>query len=256
MADALDLGSSAGNGVRVRPPPLAYRKGGRAEGRNCSGRAGRGSGECDRTVGENLSLPKWFSPTHDIADLCSLASHRQNRRCREGGAMKRTVLFAIGVVIGASLATAPGNAQDKPRFRAPPGWELANLSETRSTSILEFVPKGQPVQNWQELFSFLHGPRPRNSRAVRETFEQLRALREQRCPGVTEWEVLSEDVTSLVYLSRMTGSCDGKPPEFDVVRLLHGRRTFVRAAYSSRSEIADSTRQSWLSLLNEVALVR
>jgi hypothetical protein len=171
--------------------------------------------------------------------------------------MGKTALSVAAMAILAAAMGAPqALAQDNLRFFAPAGWEVANSRDGRSTSRLEFVPRGETIHNWRGMFSVVHSRRAKDQRTPRESLELLRELREKRCSGVTTWTVLHEDDRSLTYETAMSGRCDGNPPEFEVVRLIHGRSTWVRVAFVSRVEIDAGMRESWVGLLNRVELVR
>jgi len=157
------------------------------------------------------------------------------------------VLFALGT--GAQ-------AQENLKFLPPPDWALANTQQTRDELLMEFVPKGEKIDNWTELLTFQQLRRGRESPSPREFYESVKQVRDKRCPGLTEWAIVEEAEGALLYEWKTTGLCENQPPQSELVRLIFGRNTGYRIAFTTRSPLTSETRTKWIEWLRGLSLSR
>jgi hypothetical protein len=121
---------------------------------------------------------------------------------------------------------------------------------------MEFVQKGEKIDNWTELLTMQQLRRTRGMSSPREFYESAKQLREQRCPGLTEWTIVEETEAALLYEWRTTALCENQPPQSELVRLLFGRKTVYRVAYATRTSWTPDIRTRWLEWLRGVSLTR
>jgi hypothetical protein len=68
------------------------------------------------------------------------------------------------------------------------------------------------------------------------------------------WEVLHEEPNTILYQWRTTGSCKNQLPQWEVARVLLGRKAVYRVAYTTVTELSSETRSTWIEWLNSVSL--
>ena len=146
--------------------------------------------------------------------------------------------------------------QENLQFRPPPDWELGHTQQTKDLMVMEFVRKGEAVESWTELLTLHQFRRGKNSQTFRESYEGLKAIWEQRCPGLTEWRILDETEGLFVYEWKTTGACVGHQPQTELVRLIFGRKTGYRVGYNTRRELTAEMRATWREWLNAISLGR
>ena len=154
------------------------------------------------------------------------------------------------------LTAGQVNAQENLNFKPPPDWDLANTQQTRDQLLLEFVRKGEKIDNWTELLTLQQFRRGRGSPPPRGFYESLRQTREKNCPGITEWTVLEEAESVLLYEWKTTAACEKQPPQSELARLIFGRNTGYRAAYATRAPLTPEVRTKWLEWLGGLSMGR
>jgi hypothetical protein len=164
----------------------------------------------------------------------------------------------VCLVLFVVVLTPPGLAgQESLRFAPPPDWAPGNTQQTRDQLLMEFVKKGETIDNWTELLTMQQLRRKRGASSPREFYESARQMQEKRCPGSNEWAVVVEEGdAALVYEGKLTTACDTNPPQSELVRLLFGRNTIYRVAYTTRAPWTPEVRAKWLAWLSEVSLNR
>ena len=167
----------------------------------------------------------------------------------------RTPLLLLALLLS---ALSDGYAQENLHFQLDSTWEMdpANVSEVPNQYlIMEFVKKGQRIDNWTELVTIQNFNKKWGRGNARETYEALREVRESRCAGATQWEVLSEDKTSILYES-IARDCGDQPNQRELVRLLFGRNNRYRVSYATKGDLGTDQRAAWIGWLSALALVR
>lgn len=144
----------------------------------------------------------------------------------------------------------------EPALLPPPEWEPGNTRQTRDELLMEFVKKGEKIDNWTELLTMQQFRRARGPSSLREFYESAKQVREKRCPGLAEWTIVEEAEATLLYEWKMIGVCENQPPQSELVRLLLGRNTAYRVAYTTRSAWTPEIRTRWLEWLRGVSLIR
>jgi hypothetical protein len=93
------------------------------------------------------------------------------------------------------------------------------------------IREGDDINNWQELFTIetiaTEGPRLPPDDFLRE----IQALRENKCPGVTKWNVLTHDSRSILYEWQAT-PCLGWPDQHEIARVIYGEHDIFQLRYT------------------------
>ncbi len=120
-------------------------------------------------------------------------------------------------------------------------------------NIIEFVLKGETVQNWSELLTIQSFANTRGSAHV--FFEALKAFREKECPGTTAWNVIDKDERSILYEWRAK-PCAGYPEQHEISRIIDGKWNRFRIAYTAKvSEIPAETREAFVKSMSDATVV-
>jgi hypothetical protein len=176
--------------------------------------------------------------------------------------MRTWILVAGAVAVATSAIVAlPARgaiaAQENLALRPPPDWELGEPpSQTKDYLIMEFVKKGEKIDHWTELITMQQFRRTKSSPAPRALYENVKALREKACPGVTEWNIIEESDGALLFEWRTTADCQSHPPQSELVRLIFAKRTYYRVGYNTRGELTAEARTTWLDWLRGLSLIR
>lgn len=176
--------------------------------------------------------------------------------------MREWIVVAGAATLTASVILAlptrdASGAQENLAFLPPPNWEMgAPPSQTKDYLIMEFVKKGEKIDNWTELITLQQFRRTRSSPSPREFYEGAKALRDKACPGLSEWQIVEEKDGTLLYEWRTTGNCQGLPPQSELVRLIFARQTYYRAAFTTRAPLATEDRTVWMEWLRGLSLRR
>jgi hypothetical protein len=155
------------------------------------------------------------------------------------------------------LSVPPGGWCAALTTKVPTCWTLAEPPhQTKDTLLMEFVREGDAIASWRELITMQQFRRNKNSPSPREAYDSMKARRTERCPGVTQWQVVEENEAGLTYESHTTGPCEAHPPETELARFIYAKRTWYRVAYVTRSDLAPEARQEWMGWLRGLELAR
>lgn len=154
------------------------------------------------------------------------------------------------------LAPSNVSAQENLNFRPPQGWTPGNVQETKDQLLMELVKAGETVANWTELLTVQQFRRSSGSPSPREFYDQLRAVREARCPGVSEWRIVAEETATVLYEWNTSGPCDSQPAQWEIARLIFAQKTGYRVAYTTRTQPTAEVRSTWTDWLQRLSLGR
>lgn len=71
---------------------------------------------------------------------------------------------------------------------------------------------------------------------------------------MTEWSIVGEERESVLYEWHTTDVCEGQPIQWELARLVFGRNTGYRVAYTSRAQPTAEMRATWIEWLRGVSL--
>jgi TPR repeat protein len=127
------------------------------------------------------------------------------------------------------------------------GWRVGHYSARPNLgSIMEFVREGDDIESWQELLTLQLFTTSWGGRSPEATLNSLKAMREVQCPGVTQWEVIGQDATSILYEWR-SGQCRGWPAQHEIAKIIYGKTARIRIAYTAKTdELNSEERTEWV----------
>ncbi len=139
---------------------------------------------------------------------------------------------------------------DQNRWR--PGYRSLNLVQ----SLTEFIPTGQSMQKWSELYTIQRIHRLRAKKSPSELMREIEANLKKANPAV-EFRVLEERDGDVLFHWRDVGDEKKKRlPQHEIVRLVAGQRDIYRLAYTRRvAQIAAEDAKNWVSILGQAKLV-
>lgn len=173
---------------------------------------------------------------------------------RRAGAVFVALAAPLGALLLAACAAAPGG-REALVFDLDGGWRIGDFKEVPSTyGITEFVREGDAIGYWRELVTvqnFSGAPQESPEKAL----ERLRIVHDRDCPGASEWSVISGDAASILYEWR-SRPCLGYPSLHEVARIVDGRRSRFRIAYTKRApEMSAEERARWIAWAAKAGVV-
>ena len=132
-------------------------------------------------------------------------------------------------------------------------WEHGYTQEVKGKyRIVEFVPKGESVEDWSELITIQTFTK--KSGSPEAFLNQQKTLREKKCPGVTIWNVIAKDERSILYEWKAK-PCAGWPDQHEITRILYGKWNLWRIAYTAKvQEISTEKRNIWIQTLSKAVI--
>jgi len=159
-----------------------------------------------------------------------------------------TVVSLLYLVGSVGVATAKGKKDDLD-FVIDPGWKIAYRGETKNLYIIEYVPKGDDIENWKELFTYQNGGKNHFEHSPEKMLNALKAQREKECPGTTEWTVIEQTENSILY-EWQAKPCLSWPEQHEIARIIFGKYNWFLLHYVAKvHELAPDTRTKWIKLL-------
>lgn len=157
-----------------------------------------------------------------------------------------------------STAQYHGIGDEHMSFSLPPTWQPSHSNETKSHLLIELVHAGDDINNWKELVSIQNDSResvaPSSPQAF---FDDLKALREKTCPGITLWNVIQQDEYSILYEWQLTAPCTGAPSaaqaaeQHEIARVVYGKYNVFELRYAAKGlSLSSEERAKWISRLS------
>ncbi len=157
-------------------------------------------------------------------------------------------LFATGA--------APGAERETITYEMDPGWKIGNSQGTKHYSIMEFIPEGDDIQNWKELFTVQNFTGRWGESSPEETMNALKAKREKNCPGTTQWNVIDKNKDSILF-EWQAKPCLGWPEQHEIARILYGKYNRWYLRYTAKVyQLPQETRAKWVKILSEAFIRR
>jgi|SRR6202142_90595 hypothetical protein len=153
--------------------------------------------------------------------------------------------------VGAPAAKAQNEGLD---FKLDADWKIASHSETFGLLTLEFIRKGEDINDWKELFTYQNGELARKHHTPEETLSSIKALREKECPGVTTWSVIEQNASDILY-EWHAKPCRGWAEQCEIARIIDGNQNLYILHYAARvHEIAPDTRAQWIKTIADATV--
>ena len=157
---------------------------------------------------------------------------------------------------GLSHTIANANNKLEIEFDDQSRWRLGYRSVDRIQSLTEYIPAGQAVGTWNELYTIQRIHNLAKTQTPSEMMKNIETNLKQANPDV-EFVVLSERDGDVLFHWRDVGSkLKKRKPQHEIVRLLAGDRDIHRLAYAQRvAQIPPETAKNWATILSQANLV-
>jgi hypothetical protein len=131
-------------------------------------------------------------------------------------------------------------------------WEIASVHEGHLPLMIEFIRKGDDINNWKELFTYQNFAKGKQT--PEEFLNKLKAAREKECPGATVWNVIEQNESSILYEWRAK-PCLGWPEQHEVARIILGNHNLFVLHYVAKvPELAPDTRTKWIKTFHDATV--
>ena len=132
-------------------------------------------------------------------------------------------------------------------------WVSTNRIERGGHVTIEFLRHGDDIDHPKERFAYENGIL-RGKRTPEEEFNIIKGDTEKECPGATDWNVVSQDESSILYESQ-SKQCSGRADNHTIIRIIHGRHNFFTLIYVSMGRDLDPvTRTKWIGILQDASV--
>jgi hypothetical protein len=132
-------------------------------------------------------------------------------------------------------------------------WVSVSTREHGGNVTIEYLRRGDDPQHPKEHFVYENG-NLRGKHTPVEEFEIIKADTEKRCPGATEWNVIAQDESSILFESQ-SKQCLGVPGSHVITRIIHGKHNFFALVYISMGDgLEAATRTKWIGTLQDASV--
>jgi hypothetical protein len=137
-------------------------------------------------------------------------------------------------------------------------WHIAHKSavyrkEGYAVAITEYVPPGQTIHNWAELFTVQSFYGAQEQMNVEQAKRFLKEEVTQRCPNIV-WDILRQDFNEFFYEWRAVG-CAAVEDQHELARLVFGKTAMHRIAYTVKQpQMPVATQRQWMERLSAAAI--
>lgn len=160
--------------------------------------------------------------------------------------MKRLIPLAAFVCFLLVVGAAAGE-NEVLNFELGLDWKAANNVERRGRVLIEYVRRGDDINNWKELFTYQNFGLRGKHQTPEEELNALKALREKECPGATEWNVLEQNENSILY-EWQAKPCLGWPEQHEIARIIFAKHNLFFLRYTAKVQQLDpETRTQWIN---------
>ena len=154
----------------------------------------------------------------------------------------------------AGWSTSAMHAQEVLHYRLPDTtWSVkpAKVLEQKYISAYTHVRNGQQIDSATEVVTLMNWTPRLGEKSARKHFEAERKGRDRECPGATQWEIIDENRSSILYEDITTG-CGERSAWHQLVRLFFGDYNRWSLSYMTRGTISPETRDSVIQWLRGV----
>jgi hypothetical protein len=137
------------------------------------------------------------------------------------------------------------------RLEVEPGWKSGYYAEIPNQySITEFIREGEEIDNWHELLT-IQNFASKSWGSPEDAFNALKKIREQECPGLTKWNVLQKNETSILFESQ-SQACLGWSAHHELAKIVDGKYNRFWVAYTVKVyQMPPDKRSEWIDRLSQ-----
>ncbi|MGB6828907.1 MAG: hypothetical protein WBE41_12750 [Terracidiphilus sp.] len=168
--------------------------------------------------------------------------------------MKRLIIITclLTLIMWGRNATSEA-AKEGLDLKLGPEWQVANHANAGWNTILEYVRAGDDINRWKELVTIQKFIGTKQSSPEQE-LNLLKALREKECPGITEWNVIEKDESSILY-EWHAKSCQSWPEQHEIARILLGNKVKYFLRYTVKAfEMTQEARTQWIQTFSSASI--
>jgi hypothetical protein len=144
--------------------------------------------------------------------------------------------------------TASAGENESLNFELSLDWKIANHAERSGYVITEYVRSGDDIHHWNELFTYQNfGLGHKRGLTPQDELDALKAVKEKECPGATEWNVIEQNESSILY-EWQEKPCLGWPDQHEIARIIFGKHNLFILHYAAKVQQLDpDTRKNWIN---------
>jgi hypothetical protein len=133
-------------------------------------------------------------------------------------------------------------------------WVVGFRDMNAPGELVEYVRRGESVDNWTEMFSERTLPDLQKTSTPGDSFADYKKTIKENCPDA-KWTLIEDSSADVVY--QMTpGTCEESRPAYEIGRFMSGGRALYQLLWQSKSQTVDQKQKdAWISTLtsSEVA---
>lgn len=136
-------------------------------------------------------------------------------------------------------------------------WKFAYgaQSEEEHGSVLEWIPKGEDIENWNQLIQIQHFELPKEVTAQTFAPQFIDTLKES-LPNATS-QVVSETDNSVLVEWKLSEETNGEQPQDELSRFITTKDGLFRVAYTKKvPSLTEEERAEWTKILTDAHLVQ
>jgi hypothetical protein len=170
--------------------------------------------------------------------------------------MKKVLLVAgcLCFIAWAGIMAFAGEKESL-NIRLSLDWKMANHAEQHGYVIMEYVRQGDDIHHWKELFTYQNfGLGHKRAPTIKDELDALKAVKEKECPGATEWNVIEQSESSILY-EWQEKPCLGWPDQHEIARIIFGKHNLFIVHYAAKVQQLDpDTRKIWIKTFEDATV--
>lgn len=143
---------------------------------------------------------------------------------------------------------------DNLHFEVDKDWKFGTQSEIPGADFTEMIREGDDIDNWKELLTIQSFRKTSGFPPAEDMLAKLKDMRETKCPGQTEWNVIEQKKDSILYEWHVK-SCLGQPQQSEIARIIYGKHNVFVLHYAAKvPEFPPDVRSQWIQRLNSAEI--
>ncbi|WP_144982941.1 tetratricopeptide repeat protein [Gimesia aquarii] len=139
-------------------------------------------------------------------------------------------------------------------FKLGPSWKEGYRMMNATNALTEFVTAEETVQNYRQLFSTQRLFKLGEQISAKEMMNRMKSNLE-KTHQIEEWNVIREGDSDILFEWRVAKN-ERAPAQYEITRLIRGKRDMHRLAYVTRKlPLDETTRKTWIQQLEAAKLV-
>ena len=163
-------------------------------------------------------------------------------------------LFAIADARGLDSDTMKPVRAFKVHLDDESRWKLGYRAIDRRQSLTEYIPKGQSVREWKELYTVQRLHKLASRTTPQKMATEIEANLRKENPNI-DFQMLTDTENDVMFHWREKGSKE-RPAQHEIVRLVSGPKDIHRLAYSRRvDQIKTADAEAWFQRIQQAKLI-